>query len=102
MSFDISIILLKGNNNYYYYDTTTRSCLIKGGLGAICGCPTLPNYISNSQCNTSLNLACYVASACSVGLGTVYTLTPCNCAEYSTSPTVTTSSFNRCDCKDGK
>ena len=75
----------------------------KGTIGALCACPVLPNSVSNSQCNTTLNLACYIsttdAANCAVGaagLGTVYTTTTCNCSVYSTSPTVTSSTYNRC------
>ena len=80
----------------------------KGTIGALCSCPTLPNSISNSQCNTTLNLACFVsttdAANCAVGnvgSGTVFTTIKCDCAVYSNTPTtVTTSTYNRCDCKD--
>jgi hypothetical protein len=89
-------IYLKGNELYYYWDTTTSSCKIKGTIAATCSCPTFST--TNSQCNTTLNLACYVGSACSGGSnGNQYTTTACNCATYSTG--VTTSTFGRCDCK---
>ena len=52
--------IIQGNENYYYWDTVSSSCKIKGGLGYPCACPTISK--SNSQCNTTLNLACYTSS----------------------------------------
>ena len=88
---------LKGNQLYYYWDTTTKTCLIKGGLRSTCACPTVST--ANSQCNTTLNLACYVASACpgAIGSGTVYTTSACNCGAYTAAST--TSLAGTCDCK---
>ena len=88
-------LLFLGNENYYYWDTVTKTCKIKGTIRASCSCPTVN---SNSQCNTTLNLACYVSSVCALGTNNVqYTTATCNCATYSSG--VTTSAYNTCDCK---
>lgn len=58
----------QGDETYYYWDTTSSTCKTKGGLGYSCSCPTVS--ASNSQCNTTLNLACYTSSACAYGLAT--------------------------------